>query len=34
LLSIILIYLMPGNWNVILAAIIAAVIGVFIDDED
>ncbi|WP_273039187.1 AzlC family ABC transporter permease [Tepidanaerobacter syntrophicus] len=34
LLSIILIYLMPGNWNVILAAVIAAVIGVFIDDED
>lgn len=34
LLSILFIYLIPGNWNVILATVIAAIVGVFIDNED
>ncbi|HQA59487.1 MAG: AzlC family ABC transporter permease [Tepidanaerobacteraceae bacterium] len=33
-LSIFFIYTIPGNWNVILATIIAAMIGVFLGDEN
>jgi len=32
-LSILFLYTIPGNWNVILATIIAAMVGVFISDE-
>ncbi|HHV17906.1 MAG TPA: AzlC family ABC transporter permease [Thermoanaerobacterales bacterium] len=33
-LSILFIYTIPGNWNVILASVIAAMVGVFMDNED
>ncbi|NLZ52844.1 MAG: AzlC family ABC transporter permease [Thermoanaerobacteraceae bacterium] len=33
-LSILFLYTIPGNWNVILATILAAMIGVFIGDEN
>ncbi|HHX23456.1 MAG TPA: AzlC family ABC transporter permease [Thermoanaerobacterales bacterium] len=33
-LSIFFIYTIPGNWNVILAAIVAAIVGVLINNED
>jgi len=34
LLSIFFTYAIPGNWNVILATVIAAMIGVFMSDEN
>mgnify|MGYP003796352713 CR=1 FL=1 len=33
-LSMVFIFIIPGNWNVVLSTIIAAILGVFIDNED
>lgn len=33
-LSILFIYTIPGNWNVILATVIAAMVGVLMGNED